>query len=61
MYKANAEDIHFLMPNPLHAIVRGEPVIGSISWLGPNWVHVWVQEIDNIPVKTQNFARNLKS
>ena len=26
----------------------GEVAIGSISWLGPNWVHVQVQEIDNI-------------
>ena len=40
--------------------VRGEPAIGSISWLGSNWVHVRVQEIDNIVVKTQNFTRNLK-
>ena len=28
--------------------VRGKPAIGSISWIGPNWVHVQVREIDNI-------------
>ena len=25
-----------------HQIVRGKPAIGSISWVGPNWVHIWV-------------------
>ena len=47
--------------------VRGKPVYGrdlsehrAISSLGPNWVHVQVQEIDNIVVKTEDFARNLK-
>ena len=41
-------------------IVRDEMVIGFTSWLEPNWLHIQVPEIDNIPVKTQNFARNLK-
>ena len=37
--------------------VRGEPVYGrdlsehrAISRLGPNWVHVWVRETNNIVV-----------
>ena len=30
--------------------IRGELPIGSISWLGPNWVHVEVQDMDNIVV-----------
>ena len=40
--------------------VRCEMAIEAISWLGPKWVHVRLREIDNIAVKTHNFARNLK-
>ena len=41
--------------------VRSELAIGSISWLGPNWVHVWVQEIDNIVVDLYIFQCNKTS
>ena len=31
-------------------VVRGKPATGSVTQLGPNWVHVQVREIDNIVV-----------